>query len=106
MLGRPRAAFAGEHAIGADRIGRLVGDVEPGDAIGDRGERCRRLVPEVVRVGHQPDVGEVGLVEERERVRDRVHERDGLVLRRVRRLEAEADAGVAPRPRRSREAPP
>ena len=51
------------------------------------------LVGEVVRVGHQPDVVEPGLVEQRDRVGERRHEGGRLPLPGVDRLEREPDAG-------------
>ena len=57
----------------------------------------RLVVPEVVGVGHDPDLVEAGLVEKRDGIGDRVHARGCVALRGVDRLETEPDAGLARR---------
>ena len=59
-LRRSRPAFARKDAVGSARVLGLVGDVEPRHSVGDRRERRWVVVPEVVRVGHDPDVGKSG----------------------------------------------
>ena len=68
------AVRLGDGAHAGHRLGELVGDVEPGDAVDDAHERVVGLVAEVERVGHDPDVGRAGLVEQRERIGERGHE--------------------------------
>ena len=62
--------------------------------VGDGGEVLWRLAPEVVRVGHEPDLRKIGILEQAERVGDPVDERYGLVLRRMGGLEPQPHACV------------
>ena len=94
MFRRAHASLAGENAIRAIGIAWDVGHMEPGDAVGDGGEVLRRLAPKVVRIGHEPDLRKVGIVQQPERVGDPVDERHGLVLRRMGGLEPQPHACV------------
>jgi hypothetical protein len=69
--------------------------MEAGDPVRHGSERLRRLVPEVVRVGHDAHVAEPGLVQERDGVGDAVDEGDGVALAGSRRLQPEAHPGFS-----------
>ena len=74
-----------------------VGDVDPDDAagVGRDPRQHARVVPEVVGVEEDPDRRRVDLGEHLVGVGERVDEAGLVALRRVNRLEADPDAGLA-----------
>ena len=116
----PSGPRLGQGTHAGQRLGELVGDVDAREPRDDAYEGVGRLVAEVERVRHDPDVDRVRLVEQRERIGERGDEACRVALRRMDRLEAEPDARLSwprrppaagrrrrarvPRPRRGRRA--